>query len=99
MALVVFWNILELKVVRNLGLPYRATNPRTVRGARKRGWSVVRCGQAGFKNGEVRLSWMGLNIWAESACRGYWVSSFHLGEFAFEDPVDATAYAMKWGNQ
>lgn len=82
---------------RSLSKPYHASNPRSVRGARKRGWTVVRTGQAGFKNGEVRLSWVGLNIWAETACRGYWVSSFHLGEFAFEDPVDATAFAMKWG--
>ena len=82
---------------RNFGLPYRASNPRSLRGAKKRGWTPVRCGTAGFKNGDVKLSWMGLNIWADSHCRGYWVSSFFHGEFAFEDPVDATAFAMKWG--
>lgn len=84
-------------MARNLGLPYRADNPRSVRGARKRGWTVVRSGQAAFKNGEVRASWLGLNIWAERTCRGYWVSSFFLGEFAFEDTADATAFQLKWG--
>lgn len=84
---------------RCLSKPYVRTNPRTVRGARRRGWTVVRSGTAGFKNGEVRLSWMGLNIWAELACQGHWVSSYHLGEFAFESPADATAFAMKWGHQ
>lgn len=84
---------------RCLSKPYRPSDPRSVRGARKRGWTVIRSSQSGFKNGELRASWLGLNIWAEGACRGYWVSSFFLGEFAFEDPADATAFAMKWGFQ
>lgn len=82
---------------RCLHLPFKASNPRSVRGAQKRGWTVIRSGRTGFKGGKVQASWVGLNIWAETACRGYWVSSFFLGEFAFENPADATAFAMKWG--
>ena len=84
-------------MARNLNLPFKKTNPRSIRGAKKRGWHVVKSGTAGFKNGELKATWLGLNIWADSACRGYWVSSFYYGEFAFEDPADATAFTMKWG--
>lgn len=79
---------------RSLGLPYQATNPRTVRGARKRGWHVVRINLSKI---EDRVSWMGLCIWAEAALSSYWVASFHLREFAFESGADATAFQLKWG--
>lgn len=81
-------------VARNLGLPYRPTNPRTVRGARKRGWTVVKVDLSKF---EGRVSWVGLSIWADTSLRGYWVNSFFHREFAFESSADATAFQLKWG--
>ena len=73
--------------------PYKSTNPRTVRGAKKRGWYVVKPNP----NYVERASWMGLNIWCDSALKGYWLSSFHYREFAFENGADAMAFQMKWG--
>ena len=79
---------------RSLYLPYRASNPRTVRGARKRGWHVV---QVDLGKLQDRASWLGLSIWCERAMNGYWVNSFSLREFAFEKGADATAFQLKWG--
>ena len=79
---------------RNLGLPYRASNPRTVRGAKKRGWTVV---DVSRKAVESNVSWLGLSIWADNYLKGYWVNSFFLHQFAFENPADATAFQLKWG--
>jgi hypothetical protein len=78
---------------RSLYLPYKSTNPRTVRGAKKRGWTVIRPNP----NYVEQLSWMGLNIWTERTAAGYWVASFSLREFAFEKSSDATAFLLKWG--
>lgn len=78
---------------RSLYLPYKKTNPRSVRGAKKRGWTVV----TPRSNYVERSSWVGLNIWSERSMTGYWVSSFQRHEFAFENPSDATAFMLKWG--
>lgn len=80
-------------MARSLYLPYRASNPRTIRGAKKRGWHVVR-----IQNNYVeKTSWMGLNIWCERTAGSYWLSSFGLREFAFESGADALAFKLKWG--
>lgn len=81
-------------MARNLGLPYRPTNPRSVRGARKRGWTVVK---VDMRKIDDRVSWVGLCIWCERAMAGYWVNSFFHREFAFESGADATAFQLKWG--
>ncbi len=78
---------------RSLYLPYRATNPRSIRGAKKRGWSIV----SPRNNYVEKTSWMGLCLWCERQMRGYWVASFQRREFAFESSVDALAFQMKWG--
>jgi len=78
---------------RNLGLPYKPTNPRTVRGAKKRGWTVISVDLNYVEN----TSWLGLNIWCDRQMGGYWVSSFVLREFAFEDGKDAMLFKLKWG--
>lgn len=78
---------------RNLSLPYKATNPRTVRGAKKRGWHVVEP----RRNYPEKASWMGLCIWCDRGTSGYWVASFQRREFAFESGADALAFQMKWG--
>lgn len=80
-------------MARNLGLPYKSTNPRSVRGAKKRGWTVI-CARNGY---EKNLSWLGLTLWCETHLGGYWVSSFMNREFAFEDGRDAVAFKLKWG--
>jgi hypothetical protein len=80
-------------MAHSLYLPYKPTNPRTIRGAKKRGWYVMRPNP----NYVERASWMGLNIWCESSLSGYWVSSFHHREFAFEKGTDALAFQLKWG--
>jgi hypothetical protein len=77
---------------RSLYLPYRPANPRTVRGAKKRGWRLVEPQQ-----GMNHVSWIGLNIWAERAMSGYWVSSYALHTFAFERDSDAVMFQLKWG--
>lgn len=80
-------------MARNLGLPYKANNPRSVRGAKKRGWHVVQ-----VRNDASReLSWLGLCIWADNYLGGYWVNSFHYRQFAFESGADALAFQLKWG--
>jgi hypothetical protein len=78
---------------RCLSKPYRATDPRTVRGAKKRGWTVVKPAL----NYVEKASWLGLNMWCERGSAGYWVSSFGLREFAFERGSDALAFQLKWG--
>lgn len=78
---------------RCLHLPYRASNPRTVRGAKKRGWTVITADSKYVEN----VSWLGLNLWCEQGAAGYWVSSFFRREFAFERKSDALAFQLKWG--
>jgi hypothetical protein len=80
-------------MARCLTLPYKATNPRTVRGAVKRGWTVV----IPRNNYVEKSSWLGLCIWCEQQMREYWVASFHRREFAFESGADALAFTLKWG--
>ena len=79
---------------RNLSLPYKSTNPRTVRGAKKRGWTAVHAAN-GYS---AETSWVGLNMWCEKHASGYWVSSFGIREFAFENSKDAMMFKLKWGN-
>jgi len=78
---------------RNLYLPYQATNPRSVRGAKKKGWTVIEVNP----NYVERASWLGLNIWAERSLSGYWVCSFQQRQFAFEKSSDAMMFQLKWG--
>ena len=78
-------------MARSLRLPHKATNPRSVRGAVRRGWNTVEV--SNWKHG---VTWIGLNIWCEMNLNGYWVSSYESGVFAFEDGKDATVFALKW---
>jgi len=78
---------------RSLYLPYKASNPRTVRGAKRRGWTAV-CPN---RNYVEKTSWPGLCLWTEGSSAGYWVASFSLREFVFEKSSDATAFMLKWG--
>lgn len=80
-------------MARSLYLPYKASNPRSVRGARRRGWTVA----SPRNNYTEQVSWLGLTIWAERSMAGYWIANFQRREFAFEKPSDATAFMLKWG--
>ena len=80
-------------MARSLYLPYKATNPRSVRGARRRGWTVTKP-RASYVE---QTSWMGLTLWAEVSMSGYWIANFQRREFAFEKSSDATAFLLKWG--
>lgn len=80
--------------MRCYNLPYVATNPRTIRGARKKGWDIVQIDQTFLIDNNV--SWVGLNIWCERTMSDYWVSSFQLRQFAFKNKKDSTFFRLKW---
>lgn len=83
---------------RCLHLPYKASSPRSVRGAHRQGWAVVPAGWLPHAwQHQSGVSWLGLNIWCETHCAGYWLSSRVLSEFAFENAADATLFSLKWG--
>jgi hypothetical protein len=73
--------------------PYRKTNPRTVRGARKKGWHIVKVPNNFI---EKNVSWLGLVIWSTHQTKGNFVNNFALREFAFESTDDASWFTMKW---
>ena len=66
--------------------------PKSVRGARKRGWHVVKAKNYSDKN----VSWVGLMIWSDRMLKGNYVQSFVNHEFAFERSEDASYFLMKW---
>jgi hypothetical protein len=78
-------------MARCLNLPYKPHNPRSVRGAVKRGWHVVEVDLH-----ERDIKWMTLCLWAERGLGGYWVASHWLRQFAFESGADAVAFKLKW---
>ncbi len=78
-------------MARCLHLPYKSRNPRSVRGAVKRGWYVV---DVDLRKRDV--SWMALCLWSERGLGGYWVASHWLKQFAFESGADAVAFKLKW---
>ncbi len=79
---------------RSLYHPYNPKNPRTVRGAKKRGWTVV---DVDISKLPERVTWLGLCIWADQSLKGYWINSYFHREFAFESSADATMFQLKWG--
>ena len=83
-------------MARCLNLLYKRNNPRSVRGARRQGWTVIKSSRM-YTRDNKPVGWLGLNLWCETHCAGYWVSSYDLAEFAFENSADATFFIMKWG--
>jgi hypothetical protein len=79
-------------MARSFNLPYKSSNPRTVRGAKKRGWYVIDVPPIQ----DPKLSWLGLCVWADRSLKGHFVNSFHLRQFAFEQGADAVAFKLKW---
>lgn len=78
---------------RSFYLPYLASNPRTVRGAVKRGWTAI----VPRSNYVEKTSWVGLTIWCDTRCSGYWIANFGLRKFAFEKSSDAMLFQLTWG--
>lgn len=81
-------------MARNLYLPYRPNNPRTVRGAKKRGWHVIKVDMSKLQD---QVTWIGLCVWSDRYLNGYWLNSYFHREFAFESGADATMFQLKWG--
>lgn len=66
--------------------------PRSVRGAVRRGWTVIK--PEGFKDKNV--SWLGIQLWTDKNAKGRYVCSYNTCEFAFENKSDAAWFALKW---
>jgi hypothetical protein len=76
-------------------LPYKKSNPRTVRGARRRGWHVVDVPDDAFK--KINQSFLGLMMEADRQCKGYYVTQWQpQAKFAFENIDDAAYFTLRW---
>lgn len=82
----------------SFALPFLKTNPRTVRGAERRGWHVVELPREVWidRGTGNQTSWLGLQIWTDRNSDGYWVSSFGIRKFAFEKVEDASKFLFQW---
>ena len=74
--------------------PYRRTNPKTVRGAIKKGWHIVDVPRNTLE--KFNTSWMGLEMWTVHQTKGSFVTCFPNRKFAFELVEDASWFIMKW---
>jgi hypothetical protein len=68
--------------------------PRSVRGAVRRGWTVITPDYDPTRDGNP--SYLGLQIWTDRNANGHWVSSFSPTKFAFELEKDAVWFALRW---
>lgn len=73
---------------------YKKTNPRSVRGAHKKGWHIVQLPTNTLE--KFNISWAGLEIWAIRQANGNFVTCFPARKFAFENIEDASWFTMKW---
>jgi hypothetical protein len=78
---------------RGYNLPYCNTNPRTVNGARKRGWHTVKITDFMSKHG---VSWFGLVLWADRNCLDHYVHAHMRNTFAFKSEQDASWFILRW---
>jgi hypothetical protein len=74
---------------------WRRTNPRSVRGAVRRGWHLVDLTGVSLAE-KFNVSYLGLQIWSDRNMAGRYVSSFNPTKFAFEDPSDALIFKLKY---
>lgn len=63
-----------------------------LRQAERRGWHVVR---ANVSSDDYK-QWADVVKWCERNINGYYVCSYSLGKFAFEQGKDATWFLLKW---
>lgn len=64
--------------------------PRSVRAAKRGGWTIVEPAKSN------NISYLGLMIWTDGNSSGKYVSSFDPTRFAFEEIADAAFFALKW---
>lgn len=76
------------------GGPYNKTNPRSVRGAERKGWHVVEVPRNYHE--KHNLSWLGVEIWAGRNTNGYFISNFATRRFAFERDDDASKFIFQF---
>jgi hypothetical protein len=82
---------------RNYSIAFKKTNPRSVRGAEKRGWHVIDVREwKTHPDGSALVSWLGLEIWSQRNSHGHFVSNFMNRKFAFELEQDASAFMFQW---
>ena len=77
-------------------LPFKNNNPRSVRGASRRGWRVVDVSKNYVE--KYNRSYVGIQIWTDRNAKGYYVSSFlPHPRFAFEREEDAVLFTLRFG--
>jgi predicted AAA+ superfamily ATPase len=62
------------------------------RQAQRSGWHVVKA----VPDPEENKHWKDIVDWCETNINGYYVYSYSLGKFAFEQGKDATWFRIKW---
>lgn len=76
-------------------MPYKKNNPRSVRGAIRRGWYAV--GVPDNYTEKLGLSFLGLQISADQQSKGHYVCQYlPKPRFAFESIEDAAWFTLKW---
>lgn len=70
------------------------TDPRTVRGARKKAWHVVTLPRDTLEKHKV--SWLGITIWVTQNLESQYVNSYQTREFAFDSEADASKFILRW---
>ena len=79
---------------------FKPTNPRTIRGAEKRGWHVVHVpvGKRFYSpDSGTQLSWLGLEFWTNKNCKGEWVNEYFPNrQYAFKEAEDASKFIFQW---
>ena len=73
---------------------YRRTDPRSIRGAKRRGWPTLSVPKNYIEKNNV--SWVGIMLWCDSKLKGRYVQDFQTHRFSFELQEDASWFAMKW---
>jgi hypothetical protein len=74
---------------------YVATNPRTITGAKRKGWHVVEPVDDYIRRHNV--SWLGLVIWTDRNTDGHYLNNYSSRQFAFERVEDASKFLFMWG--
>jgi len=85
-----FVSNLYAKIMRQ----HKRTDPRSVRGARRKGWHVVTLPANTLEKHNV--SWLGIIIWVSRHVFCGCVNSYQTREFAFESEADASMFICKW---
>lgn len=72
----------------------RKNYPRTIRGAERRGYTIVDV-PADFHT-KFKVSWLGVCIWTERWSKAHYVDNFMQRKMAFENSDDAAMFILKW---